>query len=266
MNHRTSSPQSALRFGVTCDQLSPTAGDYTAIPTSELIRACADGEAAGWQEFIRRFHRIIATTACRVARRWGENAPEVVDDLVQDTYLKLCAEGARVLREFDSPHPFVIFAFLKIVTSNVANDYFKRLHAGKRGGGHAGEPLENAERTGSAAGPANLASIERAVFLDEVDAFLSRVGTPKTRERDKTIFWLYYRQGLTAKEIVDLPFGLSLKGVESTLRRLTQLVRTHLVEPRRRGALNLAGEPVFMRASLSPHSASGLAAPPGSDV
>jgi RNA polymerase sigma-70 factor, ECF subfamily len=208
-----------------------TTTDYTALPVPELIHACVDGKAAAWQEFIRRFNRIIVITSYRAARRWGEDSPEVVDDLTQETYLKLCADDARVLREFDSPHPDGIFAFLKVVTANVANDYFKRVHAGKRGGNHVDEPLENAERTGSAAGPAGSASMERAVLLNEVDDCLSALAPAETQERDRTIFWLYYRQGLTAKEIAELPsIDLSLKGVESTLHRLTQLVRTHLVE------------------------------------
>jgi RNA polymerase sigma-70 factor (ECF subfamily) len=227
----TACPPSPMHVWVTRDQIPSTRGDYTAIPVSMLIRACADGESAAWQEFIRRFHRIIAITACRVARRWGENSPALVDDLVQDTYLKLCAESARVLREFDSPHPDVIFGFLKVVTANVANDYFKRSHAGKRGGGQVEETLEDAERTGATAGPATPASVERALLLEGVDSCLCAVAPAKTRERDRTIFWLYYRQGLTAKEIAGLPsIGLSLKGVDSTLHRLTQLVRTHLVD------------------------------------
>jgi len=205
--------------------------DYTSAPASELIRACADGEAVAWQEFIRRFNRIIVITYYRAARRWGEDTQEVVDDLTQETYLKLCADGARVLREFDSPHREAIFAFLKVVTANVANDYFKRLYAGKRGGSQADESLEDAERAGSAVSPASLANMERAVLFSEVDACLCAVAPPETQERDRTIFWLYYRQGLTAKEIEELPsIGLSLKGVESTLHRLTQLVRTQLVE------------------------------------
>ena len=205
--------------------------DYTAVPPSALIRACVDGKAAAWQEFIRRFNRIIAITSYRAARRWGGESPEVVDDLTQETYLKLCADDARVLREFDSPYQDAIFAFLKVVTANVANDYFKRRHASKRGGRQADEPIEEAERTGSTAGPSNAASIERDVLLNEVDACLWAVAPAETRERDRTIFWLYYRQGLTAKEIVALPsIDLSLKGVESTLHRLTQLVRAQLVE------------------------------------
>jgi len=208
-----------------------TTTDYTTVPVPTLIRACVDEKAAAWQEFIRRFNRIIAITSYRAARRWAEGSPEVVDDLTQETYLKLCADDARVLREFDSPHPDAIFAFLKVVTANVANDYFKRIHAGKRGGNHVNETLEDAERSGSAVGPSSPASVERAVLLSEVDACLCAVAPADTQERDRTIFWLYYRQGLTAKEIVELPFiDLTLKGVESTLHRLTQLVRTHLVE------------------------------------
>jgi RNA polymerase sigma-70 factor, ECF subfamily len=210
---------------------APTPTAYTTVPASELIHACVGGEAAAWQEFVRRFNRIIAITSYRAARRWGEDAPAVVDDITQETYLKLCLDSARVLREFDSVHGDAIFAFLKVVTANVANDYFKRLRAGKRGGRQVDEPLEDAERTGGAAGPASSASVERAVLLNEVDACLCAVAGAETRERDRTIFWLYYRQGLTAKEIVELPsIGLSLKGVESTLHRLTQLVRTHLAK------------------------------------
>ena len=223
-----SCPASPVRLA--CAKIPTPMVDYTAVPASELLRACVDGEAAAWQEFIRRFNRIIAITSYRAARRWGEDSQTVVDDLTQETYLKLCADDARVLREFDSPHRDAIFAFLKVVTANVANDYFKRLHAGKRGGSQVDEPLEEAERTGSAAGPASPASMERAVLLNEVDACLCVVAPAETQERDRTIFWLYYRQGLTAKEITELPsIDLSLKGVESTLHRLTQLVRTQLV-------------------------------------
>ena len=205
--------------------------DYTRVSAFDLIQACVERQAAAWQDFIRRFNRIIAITSYRAARRWAEDSPEVVDDLTQETYLKLCADDARVLREFDSPHPDAIFAFLKVVTANVANDYFKRIHAGKRGGNQVNETLEDVERTGRAVGPFSPASVERAVLLKEVDACLCAVSPAETQERDRRIFWLYYRQGLTAKEIVELPsINLSLKGVESTLHRLTQLVRTHLVE------------------------------------
>jgi RNA polymerase sigma-70 factor (ECF subfamily) len=235
MSSKFETSDSASPFWVARVTIPSTTADYATVPVPGLIRACADGDAAAWLEFIRRYHRLIAITASRAARRWGESSLTVVDDLAQETYLKLCGDGARVLCEFDSSHPDGIFGFLKVLTANVANDYFKKIHADKRGGAQASEPLVDTQRVASAAGPASPESVERAVLLDEVDACLCAVAPADTRERDRTIFWLNYRQGLTAKEIVELPsVGLSLKGVESTLHRLTQLVRAHLVETRGR--------------------------------
>lgn len=207
--------------------------DYTTVPVTELIGGCTAGDAGAWQEFLRRYHRIVALTAFRVARRWGESSPQVVDDLAQDTYLKLCADGSRILREFQSDHPDAILGFLKVITANVANDHFKKSHAGKRGGNQPSEPLEEADAAMPVEGPSRLAGAERGLMLSEVDACLRSMPAAETRERDLTIFWLYYRQGFTAKEIVALPaIGLSLKGVESTLHRMTQFVRSRLVDAR----------------------------------
>jgi RNA polymerase sigma-70 factor (ECF subfamily) len=207
--------------------------EYATATVAELIEACTGGEAAAWQEFMRRFHGIIAITATRAARRWGENFPHTVDDLIQDTYLKLCADRSRVLREFRFEHQDAIFGFLKVVTANVVNDFFKGQRAGKRGGNHFTAPLADSENKCSAENPDGLAPPERALLVDQVDACLRTHAPAETRERDQTIFWLYYKQGMTAKEIAGLPgMSLSLKGVESTLYRLTQLVRTHLQESR----------------------------------
>ena len=222
-----------------------TSVDYSTLRAAELIEACARGESAAWQEFIRRFNRIIAVTAARTARRWGETSPQLIDDLVQDTYLKLCAHRGRVLREFQFEHEDAIFGFLKVVTANVVNDRFKGLHTDKRGGNRVSGPLEGEDSHRSASGPAGLAAPESALLMEQVDTCLRANAPPETNNRDRTIFWLYYRQGMTAREITGLPgIGLSLKGVESTLHRLVQLVRTHLVEarPGKTGAVRNAFE------------------------
>lgn len=216
--------------------------DYASLTATELARACADHtDAAAWHEFIERYQRVIATVVYRVARRWGEDAPAVSDDLVQETYLKLYADRARILGQFQAAHPEAIFGFLKVLAANVANDHFKRLHAGKRGGDFVG-PLEDAERT-SAVATDDAAAVERGLLLGEVDSYLRAGVTAETRERDCIIFSLYYRHGWTAKEIAALPaIALSVKGVESTLHRLVQLVRNHLVESRSRREIPIAGD------------------------
>jgi hypothetical protein len=61
-------------------------------------------------------------------------------------------------------------------------------------------------------------------LLARVDGCLS--GQPR---RDRLVFWLYYRHGLTSQAISSLKFAsLSSSGVESLIRRLTLIVRNCL--------------------------------------
>ena len=49
--------------------------------------------------------------------------------------------------------------------------------------------------------------------------------------RDRAIFWLYYKQGLSAKAIAGIrTIGLSVKGVESTIGRMVRLLRQKMNE------------------------------------
>lgn len=44
------------------------------------------------------------------------------------------------------------------------------------------------------------------------------------------IFWLYFRQGMSAKEIASLPtIGLGAKGVGSVIERLKHAIREQIV-------------------------------------
>src|SRR5215471_6887498 len=108
--------------------------DYASLSAEELVLACGQSDdAAAWQEFVRRFHRLIATVVLRIARRWGEPSPQVIDDLVQETYVKLCADNFQILRCFKSHHPDAFYGYLKVVTANLVHDHFKAAHSSKRG-------------------------------------------------------------------------------------------------------------------------------------
>ena len=209
-------------------QEHPTSGKSL----EDLIRACAQtGDQSGWEEFVCRFHPLIAGVAMRTAQRWGNASPDLVDDLVQETYLKLCTDPSRLLGVFDSCAPETFYGYLKVVTTNVAHDYFRSVHSQKRNV-EMEVPLESSSVVwASAAG--NAAQVERTALLGEVDTVLEDVARGPNQRRDCTIFWLYYRQGLTADAIARLPgFDLSVKGVESLLHRLTRMVRERLTEPR----------------------------------
>ena len=109
---------------------------YSKSSSTELVRACAGSkDEEAWQEFIRRFQVVIAAAVLRTARHWGEPSRPQLDDLIQDTYLKLCENDSRLLRSFQPRHQDSIYGFLKVVAANVVHDHFKSALAAKRGVG-----------------------------------------------------------------------------------------------------------------------------------
>jgi len=212
------SPAPSVSFA----QLSPEA----------LIQACVKRDAAAWEEFMRRYHRLIAGVVCRTTQKWGESSPATMDDLIQEIYLKLCADDYRLLRAYDPKHPDAIYGYLKVITANVVHDRFKASHSEKRGGDQIVEELTTIEnRSGVEEASGSKHAMEREILIREIEADLNASLSGDTADRDRTIFWLYYRQGFTTKAIASLPaIGLTVKGVESTLFRITKLLRTRMVE------------------------------------
>ena len=196
----------------------------------ELIRACAElSDSAAWEEFIARFHRDISLSIIRTARRWGFSPKEVLDDLIQDTYLKLCADKCRLLYDFAIAHPEAVNGYVKTVAINVAHDYFKSQHSRKRGGRsvvQSDEELEPKARTDSLGGPE---AMERNILLRQINDYLHSCTEGPSQERDRMVFWFHYRQGMTAKEIATLPATrLTVKGVESLILRIKRCIGAHM--------------------------------------
>lgn len=199
----------------------------------ELIQACAKGgDAAAWEDFVQRFDGLITAVVFRTCRQWGVESASVVDDLVQESYLRICADRQRLLGKFESRHPDAFYGYLKVITANVVHDHFRASRAQKRGLGDAAESLD------APAGPVPIAHdgaaemLQRNILLKEVDAALCSGLSGDDQKRDRAIFWLYYRDGLTAQAIAGLPsVSLTVKGVESVIRRLTQMVREKLSGP-----------------------------------
>jgi RNA polymerase sigma-70 factor, ECF subfamily len=211
-------------------------------PVNELARACAhSADTAEWGEFLGRCAPVAALVAARVARIWQRTASSaVVDDIVQEVFVKLCEQERRILREFKPKGDDSFLALLRVITASVANDYFRRQYSEKRGGKVVTMLLD--EEPSSMVAAHNDQDAQRAVLFNELDRKL-RSASGATAERDRAIFWLYYLQGLTADEIASLPGSeLSAKGVESALRRVTAWLRKEL-EPRSTAAqIEPAGE------------------------
>ena len=192
------------------------------IPIRELLQLCLSTDAEDhWREFVHRTQPLIASVIINTVRRWKQPAPSLVDDLIQDTYLKLFVNDMKALRSIKNEYENAIFGFLKVVASNVVQDHFRK-------------PINKADEVevSDAVLPPGEDERERREFLDkkkEAQRILIRLSSSETYKRDEAIFWLYYEQGYSAKEISFMPhLGLTLKGVEAVILRLTRYLRGEL--------------------------------------
>ena len=186
-----------------------------------LLEDCLSGKPERWSEFVASCHPLIQTAVVRAIRRCGQLTPALVEDLVQDTYLRLCANHYKVLREFRFLEEGGLRGLLEAVAVSVVFDYFRRRIAIKRGTGQDPIPIQQTLEH-QTADPGGSRTTEQLVLFKEIDRGLQQITAAETAARDRRVFWLYYRHGFSAREIAALPgVGLTAKGVESLLHRLT---------------------------------------------
>jgi len=202
--------------------------------STQLVRMCAGSRnEKAWEEFIRRFQPVVAAAALRTVRRWSEAAYPQLDDLIQDTYLKLCEDDCNLLRSFQSEHEDSIYGFLKVVAANVVHDHFKSALAAKRGASRTEAIAEPLMADLKAPGIEGLDLVTQRLRLDQIDTILRQVtaGKGKDQERNRAIFWLRHRLGFTAREIAQIPsIKLTTEGVESVLGRLLAAIQSHMAD------------------------------------
>jgi RNA polymerase sigma-70 factor (ECF subfamily) len=186
-----------------------------------IIRKCQQKPGAEeWAELIRSLQPILARVAYRVACEWGVGNASETDDILQESFLKIGAHDGQLLRRLPLDDVGSALAYLKVTTANCARDYLRAKYADKRGqdvtvqvDASMDELLPGADH----------ASLDRNILFLQIDQALD------ASPRDRSIFWMYYRQGFTANEIAAIPaFGLTQKGVESLLFRYSGLVRKAL--------------------------------------
>lgn len=166
---------------------------------------------------MRRYHRLIAGTVVRVISGSNEVRTGDVEEIVQEVYLKLCMDQGKALRAFVPRHEGSDFSYLAVIARNVAITWLRNRQSGV-GQSHetplAGIKDPEDGRPG--------AQLDLRLRLQEVEAALLQVAS----ERERQIFWLYYRVGLTALDISRYRhFGLEESGVESLLARLVRKIR-----------------------------------------
>ena len=206
--------------------------DPRKLSTQELIKLfLATRDEVLWAEFMRRFQPVIAGVIVkRLFRRVGQANPDLVDDLVQETYRKICNDDFAALLnfEFRNENALAFPCFLKVMAANVVEDYLRQKNNEKNGGGLVEEDIEVVQMTVAAQSDSSQ-SIYNRIQIQEIETCLQQLAGEPNFARDHKIFWLYYRDGFTAQAISQLPgMGLTVKGVESTLLRLIKWLRDKL--------------------------------------
>lgn len=219
-----------------CGKLVYRAMSDSRTTVNDLAKACAhSADAAEWEDFVGRCMPLASLVALRVSRMWvSAPSPATVDDIVQEIFLKLCDQERRILRTFQPRGEDSFLGLLRIVAASVANDYFRRIYSTKRGGKVVTMALIDEDAQTPFDGTPPVAQMQQSALLAQLDQKL--LSAPEIiPERDRALFWLYYRQGYTAEEIARLSAaGLTAKGVESALRRVTNWLKDE-VGPRKPG-------------------------------
>ena len=224
-------------------QASPT--DLRQLDSVELISRCAEHpEDSGlWAEFLRRFAAkikyFIRGTLRQSMGSESRSAGFSMDpqtsqeaDLFQSTILKLVENRCAVLRRFSGKAEDELMAYLAVIARSVVRDHFRRLRAQKRGPWPASiVSSEESEQLGEMGSTSHAwqNSMEREILVRE----LERVSMETIRihsgdpDRDRLIFQLYFKDGLSTAQIAACEgVGLSKTGIEKTLNRLKDRVRT----------------------------------------
>jgi RNA polymerase sigma-70 factor (ECF subfamily) len=187
---------------------------------SLLHRCLGSGSEASWEAFIGHAQPFLVSGIVRALGGWSASRRGEIDDLVQEAFVRLCADDYRALRNFRSEDSNALCAYLRTVAASVATDRLRSAAAQKHAAGEAAISLDALTHE-PASGNDIVAQIERSMLLQLVERCLE-----SQKQRDRTIFWLYHRQGLTPKAIsVVETSSMGQRGIETLLYRMTAAVR-----------------------------------------
>jgi RNA polymerase sigma-70 factor (ECF subfamily) len=79
----------------------------TARSEGDLIDACLEGDPVSWEEFVRRYCRLIYFLVKRTLARHGTKTdPDLLDDLVSGIFCGLLEDDCRLLRQYSPRYRF----------------------------------------------------------------------------------------------------------------------------------------------------------------
>lgn len=195
--------------------------DFKKLTIRELLESLLQANALeALKEFRNRTRPTIRGT---VAKALGQfNKDDLIEDLEQDTYVKLTANDYKALRDKIWPKDNSVFRFVQVTAINVVFDYQR--NPGNR-------VFFNPAELNPDRGTHDQTSTVK-VMLAEIDKCLETCAHEKDFARDRAIFYFFHRWGYTAREIAEMPsINLSTKKVENILQKMMSRLRAKLRKP-----------------------------------
>ncbi len=224
------------------DSTLPAVSPALAATSADLFRSCAAGNCdRAWREFVARFHSRLVTAVRRALLRQGAASPTGayepgVEDLVQEVYCRLLADGSRQ-RCFHGSSEGQLMTYLQRVAASVVVDARREALAAKRRGGHhllwADWRQAPATGAGEESGPEDrlLVGERRRAFLAICRRALGRRANATTLRIARQALL----EGWTSREIAaGLGGALGVAGIDSIIHRLRRsLAAQGIALPRR---------------------------------
>lgn len=185
-------------------------------------------EPRPWVEVLDYLKPIVARAVLRAARTWEAVSAETAEELCTEVLTRLFREERTLLEETRRMNQRAIISYIDAIAVSVVHKHYRASRNLDLNSANPG-PLTKAEFAVLQDKQAS-DSLERRILLAEVDEILQSKLKGATGTRDRRIFWLHYRFGMTAKAISEIPeIGLPEKDVQHVLDRTLGLLQAELL-------------------------------------
>jgi RNA polymerase sigma-70 factor, ECF subfamily len=191
-------------------------GDAPPRDEAELLARCAAGDAAAWEEFVRRYGVLLAALARRMlARALHVVSDADVDEVVADVFLALLRRERVLLKRYDPAYR--VSTYLGVICRSEVGRLLRR-----RGGPARASSLEE-ERAPVAPGPdpcEQAAAAERGAALVALRKALEELAP-----RDRLLLTMRFLEGYDYRAI-----GAALKLSPESVGQLIHRAKQRLAE------------------------------------
>jgi DNA-directed RNA polymerase specialized sigma subunit, sigma24 homolog len=198
----------------------------------QFLQHCADNrqDQVCWEEFIARFHTVIARSVACSYRRFthGSYPPAwLISELVQEVYLRLIKDDCALLRRFRGICEQSARAYLAQIAINAAGDVLRREIAQKRQSEKT--TLDETYVEDEVWNKRHHFALPEGLAERELLRLLAVQSPGDNTKRDVLIFLLHIRGGFTAEEIaLSGVFNLQPPTVWSIIIRIRARLRRAL--------------------------------------